>query len=132
MCLSFYHIGDYIYTSSLKTAVETLTSPLISTQHNLKCVRLWYFLSNGKSYGSEIKVRLVAGNLTALLWRSSTEITTWQYVQLPLTYRTDFQVRLKYSRFFTTDICSGMYFEVTRSLVVVCLTQSNWEVRVRS
>jgi len=84
--------GGYMYISPLSTSVESITSPLITSERNLKCVRLWYFLSNGRAYGSEINVHLVTNNIKELLWRSSTEITTWQYVQLPLTYHKDFRV----------------------------------------
>ena len=79
------------------TSSEYFTSSLVPSNSGLRCIRFWYYLSNTKIYGSEIGVHLNACGQPSLLWRTSCEKEAWQYVQIPLTYKSDFTVGIKWS-----------------------------------
>lgn len=99
LVLVFFSDG-YIYISPISSSKQVMTSPLIRTHFNIQCMRFWYFLSSPKAYGSLISIQAITGKSKVLLWESSAELTTWQYVQIPLTYRTDLRV----SSFSTIDV----------------------------
>ncbi|XP_031570827.1 uncharacterized protein LOC116305127 isoform X2 [Actinia tenebrosa] len=85
-------LGGYLYLSSSGIGSwETLTSPIISTNDNIACITLWFYIYTGRKLGSEIRLSIKSKNKVKRLWINSTD-THWQYSQIPLTSNSDFQL----------------------------------------